>query len=85
MKLKIVSIGNSRGVRIPKPLLEQAGIENEVEIEVDGNTLVLRSVKKAPRRGWSQAFAQMAEHGDNQLLDTDRMSTSWEQDEWEWK
>ena len=85
MKLKIVSIGNSRGVRIPKPLLEQAGIENEVEIEADGNALVLRSVKKAPRQGWGQAFEQMAEHGDDQLLDAERMITQWEQDEWEWK
>ena len=85
MKLKIVSIGNSRGVRLPKPLLEQAGIEGEVEVEADGNTLVLRSVKKGPRQGWEKAFRLMSEQGDDDLLDATSVSSTWDQEEWEWK
>ena len=50
MKLKIVSIGNSKGVRLPKPLLEQAGIEDEVKVEAEGNTLMMRAIKQSPRQ-----------------------------------
>jgi antitoxin MazE len=85
MKLKIVAIGNSRGVRLPKPLLEQAGIEEEVEVEADGNTLILRSVKKAPRQGWEKAFQVMSEQGDDELLDSKSGASAWDQEDWEWK
>ncbi len=68
MKLKVVSIGNSRGVRLPKLLLEQVGIDREVEVEVEGNTLILRSPKKSARAGWAKAFQSMAEKEDDQLL-----------------
>lgn len=68
MKLKIVSIGNSRGIRLPKPLMAQVGIENEVEVEVEGNTLILRSPKKGARKGWEKAFKAMAENQDDRLL-----------------
>jgi antitoxin MazE len=85
MKLKIVAIGNSRGVRLPKPLLEQAGIEGDVEVEVDGNALVLRAVKKGPRKGWEKAFQVMSERGDDGLLDSKSVASAWDQEEWEWK
>ena len=85
MRLKIVPIGNSRGVRIPKPLLEQAGIEDEVEVEADGNTLIFRSVKKGPRQGWEKAFQVMSEQGDDELLDAKSTASAWDQNEWEWK
>ncbi len=85
MKLKIVSIGNSQGVRLPKPLLEQTGIAGEVEIEIDGNTLILRSTKKSPRQDWGKAFQLMSEQREDQLLDTKHINTDWDQDEWEWK
>lgn len=87
MKLKIVSIGNSRGVRLPKPLLEQVGIDQEVEIEVEGNALILRSPKKGTRVGWEKAFQAMAENHDDQLLSAadSSLSSSWDEEEWEWK
>ena len=85
MKLKIVAIGNSQGVRLPKPLLEQAGIVGEVEVEAEGNTLVLRSIKKAPRQDWGKAFKIMSEEGDDLLLDINSTSSAWDRDEWEWK
>lgn len=85
MKLKLVSIGNSRGIRIPKPLLEQAGIDHDVEVEVEGNTLILRPAKKTPRQGWEKAFQTMAERGEDRMLDTETATSPWDRDEWEWK
>ena len=83
--MKIVAIGNSQGIRLPKLLLEQVGIKDEVEVEADGNTLILRSAKKSPRQGWGKAFQVMAEQRDDQLLDMKVSASTWDQDEWEWK
>jgi antitoxin MazE len=84
MKTKIVRVGNSRGVRIPKVLLEQTGLGDEVVIEAEGNCLVIRPLSR-PREGWDEAFRAMAEAGDDTLLDGDLASTSkWDEDEWEW-
>ena len=82
IRTRIVKIGNSQGIRIPKPLLEQSGIEAEVEIEVEGDRLILRKAKRS-RFGWDEAFAIMAERKDDVLLD-DVSTTNWEQTEWEW-
>jgi antitoxin MazE len=84
MKTSIVQIGNSRGVRIPKPLLEQTGLSGEVDISVEGNALVIRPAKKA-REGWAAAFQAMAWRGDDALLDQVVPTLSaWDEDEWEW-
>ena len=60
MKAHIVPIGNSRGIRIPKILLEQTGLSGEVEISTENEALVIRPVRK-PRAGWALAFQKMAE------------------------
>jgi antitoxin MazE len=85
MVAKIVKIGNSRGIRIPKILLEQSGLHDEVELEVRKNQLVIKP-KRSIREGWESAFRRMAENGDDQLLDKDGMSTqsNWDEEEWEW-
>ena len=75
MKTRIVRLGNSRGVRIPKLLLQQTGLQEEVIIEAEGNRLVIRPVSR-PREGWDQAFRKMALAGDDRLLDGDVRSTS---------
>ncbi len=84
MKSRIVRIGNSQGIRIPKPLIEQTGLGQEVEIEVDGNRLIIaRAVQ--PRTGWASAFQKMARMGDDILLDGDEhIPTEWEEGKWEW-
>ncbi len=51
MLTTIRRLGNSRGILIPKPLLEQAGLEDQAEILVEGNTLVLRRPRKARSSG----------------------------------
>ena len=84
MKTQIVRIGNSQGVRIPKPFLQQSGISKEVDIEVQGDQIVLRSLRR-PREGWEESFREMAKRGDDRLLDGDLVNqTSFDEEEWEW-
>ena len=82
IRTRIVKIGNSQGIRIPKPLLEQSGICTEVEIEVQDNRLIIRAAPRS-RGGWDEAFAAMAELHDDVLLD-DVNTTEWDRLEWEW-
>ena len=82
IRTRIVKIGNSQGVRIPKLLLEQSGIHTEVEIELDGDHLTIRQARH-PRAGWEQAFAEMAQNHDDRLVD-EFTTTEWDQVEWEW-
>ena len=84
VKTKIVRIGNSQGIRIPKPILEQVGLPEEVELEVEDNTIVIRPYTR-PREGWAQEFKAMAEAGDDELVDEEAVTTSsWDEEEWEW-
>jgi antitoxin MazE len=83
MKAKLVPIGNSKGIRIPKTVLDQCHFSTEVELEVRGNSLVLKP-SKATREGWAKAFEQMHANGDDQLLDTDASMSSWDNKQWEW-
>lgn len=82
MKASLVQIGNSRGVRIPKAFLEQAGLRDEIEIEVRGSQVVIRPANH-PRAGWDESFATMAARGDDALLDTLGPS-KWDKTEWVW-
>lgn len=83
MRTSLVRIGNSRGIRIPKLLLEQCHLEKVVLLEVDRDRLVIRPATD-PRQGWDEAFRQMAEAGDDQLVDPEAPPTDWDQAEWEW-
>jgi antitoxin MazE len=82
MKANLVAIGNSRGVRIPKAVLEQTGLKDEVDLEVRGSELIIRSARK-PREGWAEAFREMAARGDDKLLDPET-ATEWDETEWTW-
>ena len=82
LKARIIKIGNSQGVRIPKAWLEQLNFSDEVELVVQPDQLVIRSPHSA-RHGWKQQFATMAQQGDDILLDAHR-PTHWEKEEWEW-
>jgi antitoxin MazE len=72
MTAKLIQIGNSKGVRLPKALIEQAGLKTEVTIRVEGQSIIIEPQKKHPRAGWDEAFKKaIAEHG-NELTDEDR-------------
>lgn len=84
VKARIVKIGNSQGIRIPKVLLEQSGLGEHVGLEVQPGQIIIRPAEHA-RQGWEQQFRLMAERGDDRLLDGDRATLSnWDEEEWEW-
>ena len=84
MRARIIKIGNSQGIRIPKTLLDQTQLSEEVELEVEDRHIIIRPAAY-PRQGWEEAFQSMAEHGDDQLLDQDLTGqTRWDKSEWQW-
>ncbi|MBI5558426.1 MAG: AbrB/MazE/SpoVT family DNA-binding domain-containing protein [Deltaproteobacteria bacterium] len=83
MKASIIKIGNSQGVRIPKPIIDQCGFENEVEFEVRNHDLIIKPLRR-PRQDWENAFKVMAANGEDKLLDAETQ-TRWDKEEWEWK
>lgn len=82
MLLSVVQIGNSKGIRIPKAILEQCGIGKELDLQIESGRIVLKPRKGAPRDGWAEAFRRMAAAGDDRLLiddglDLDLGDLSW--------
>jgi antitoxin MazE len=83
MKTRIVQIGNSRGVRIPKQLLAQTGLDGDVEIRAARNGVLITPLSK-PRAGWAEAARELADTGEDQLLDDGGPPTKFSEEEWEW-
>ena len=83
MKANIIRIGNSQGVRIPRPILEKCGLRGRVEMNVEDNVLVIAPVQEA-RDGWSDVFKRMAEQGDDEPLLNENDLSSWDESDWEW-
>ena len=85
MITKVVKIGNSRGIRIPKSFIEQSGIKNEVELEVKDDRIIIRTLSDV-RKNWNLAFQKMSRNNDDILLDQDSFSnqSSWDNEEWIW-
>ena len=84
MKTRIVRIGNSQGVRIPKPMLDRSGLGDEVELEATNGQIIIRASSR-PRSGWEEAFRSMAERGDDAPLELDVATTvDWDEQEWQW-
>jgi hypothetical protein len=60
-------------------------LSDEIEVEVQGDTLIVRSIH-CPRQGWDKQFLEMASRGDDKLLDSEAGNlSSWDKAEWEWK
>jgi antitoxin MazE len=68
MITKIRRLGNSQGILIPKPLLQQVGLVDQAELRVEGDALVLRRPKAAPRAGWAEASKELAAAADDALV-----------------
>ncbi|MGH8778961.1 AbrB/MazE/SpoVT family DNA-binding domain-containing protein [Paraburkholderia sp.] len=68
MKTTIRRMGNSQGVLIPKPILAQLGLEDEVDMEVENDALVIRRPQKTVREGWANASKELAKAGDDSLV-----------------
>jgi len=82
VKTRIVQIGNSRGLRVPKPLLEQAQLPDEVEVRAEPGRLVVTGVRR-PRAGWAAAARSMRLRNEDRLLD-ESTPTRFDQREWRW-
>ena len=84
VKTKIVKIGNSRGIRIPKILLDQVDFDEEIALEIQQGNILIRSLA-SPRAGWEEQFRLMAERHDDKLLDEEVFTlTEWDEEEWDW-
>ena len=83
MKTRLVQIGNSRGIRLPKTVLAEAQLEDEVELKAEPGCIVIRSARR-PRAGWAEAAEIMRQHGEDRLIDSPA-PTRFDREEWEWR
>jgi len=83
MKVSLVAIGNSKGIRIPRSVIKECGFGDHVEMRVGKGNIVLTPVR-AIREGWDAAFAGMAVASDDAPLLPGNLSPDWDGEEWEW-
>jgi antitoxin MazE len=82
MYAAVVPIGNSRGIRLPKSILDALNIKDKVEMEVHEHEITLKPIEKVPRQGWEAAFDAMHENTDDALVIADSLDC--DSFEWEW-
>ena len=83
MKARLIRIGNSRGVRLPKPVIEQAGLQEEIDVQVRAGSVVISSRRRS-RAGWAEAAREMRDRGDDRLVQRDT-PTRFDEAEWHWR
>ena len=82
MKVSVVPIGNSRGIRLPKAILEQLGVSDQMELEVENKQIILRPINKNRRSGWEEALQKMNKNQEDKLLIPE--TGTYEGFDWEW-
>ena len=82
-KTRIVRIGNSRGIRVPKILLDQAQLPDEIELHAEPGRLIVQGASR-PRMGWAEAARAMSRQGHDALLDEPTV-TRFDREEWKWR
>ena len=80
MTASVVQIGNSRGIRLPKNILRELNIRDEVEMIVSNDSLIIKNIERKPREGWSEAFSQMSKTKEDKLL----LNENIDSDDFEW-
>jgi antitoxin MazE len=83
MKTELVRIGNSRGVRIPKPLIEQCGLGETVDLRVENGSVII-SPGRRPREGWAEAFCAAGSSREDELLLEGAGASEFDREEWKW-
>jgi len=83
MKVKLVRIGNSRGIRIPKSVLEQCGFQEAADLRIEKNRLVLVREHR-PRQGWEEAFIAAGPSSNDELLLEALHSSTFDRENWRW-
>jgi antitoxin MazE len=82
MLVSVVQIGNSKGIRLPKTILEQCEINDKIDMEVVDKEIILKAIKNKPRDGWEDKFKLMAENGDDELVIDETIDLDMKN--WEW-
>ncbi len=82
MKINIITIGNSKGIRIPKAILKQCNLDKEAELETEEDKIIIKPIKKKSRKGWKEAFGSMRKREEDSLLIDDSIDR--EMENWEW-
>ena len=83
MKARLVQIGNSKGIRLPKTIIAEAQLRDEVELKAEPGRIVIRSAKR-PREGWEQAARLMRERNEDHVID-ETTPTRFDRKEWKWR
>lgn len=83
MKVELVRIGNSRGIRIPKPILEQCGFRDSAELRVEKDRLVI-APRHHSRQGWEEAFRAAGPPARDELLLDAVPANEFDREEWRW-
>ena len=83
MKAELVRIGNSRGVRIPKPIIEQCGLGETVELSIENDRLII-SPGRRPRQGWDEAFRAGGNGTNDELMLEITEPNEFDHKEWRW-
>lgn len=83
MKIELVRIGNSRGIRIPKPILEQCGFQDTVDLRVENDRLVIAPGHR-PREGWEETFRAAGSPAEDELLLESLPPNHFDREEWRW-
>ncbi len=83
MKTELVRIGNSRGIRIPKPIIEQCRLGDTVELRIQDDSLIISSQHK-PRQGWEEALRRAAPAQEDELLLGSTLDDDFDREEWTW-
>ncbi|MEO4042534.1 AbrB/MazE/SpoVT family DNA-binding domain-containing protein [Hoeflea sp. CAU 1731] len=83
MKINLVSIGNSKGVRIPASIVKECGLGDELEMRVEDGVIMLAPVRSL-REGWAESFKKMATNGDDAALLDDALENEFDAEDWTW-
>jgi antitoxin MazE len=83
MRTELVRIGNSRGIRIPKPIIEQCGFGETVEVRIERDCLII-SPERRPRQGWEDAFRASSDTAHDELMLEFMEPNEFDSKEWRW-
>ena len=70
MTISLISIGNSKGIRLPKTIIDKYSLHESIELILEKDHIILKP-KTAARKGWDKAFKKMHANGDDKLLMSD--------------